>query len=89
MSLLPQVFFESAYVSQDIVDQLRSLPGVKLHSTEYRSAEIVRDKRVVIAGGSMSAVEIAPDMASAANTYCSCCFTQFLVNTSASTLETR
>jgi cation diffusion facilitator CzcD-associated flavoprotein CzcO len=45
------------------INHLESFQGTLLHSSDYRSPEQVRNKRVIIAGASMSAAEIASDMA--------------------------
>lgn len=46
---------------------LSSFPGIILHSSEYRSPEQVRNRRVIVVGASVSAAEIAGDMAWQAN----------------------
>jgi cation diffusion facilitator CzcD-associated flavoprotein CzcO len=58
-------FFESPHFPQNIVD-LKLFPGEILHSSQYRSSEVVQGKRVVLVGASMSAAEIAADMATTA-----------------------
>ncbi|CAF1197854.1 unnamed protein product [Adineta ricciae] len=55
-------FFNSPYTSAKI-SNLSSFPGTIMHSSDYRSSDQVRGKRVFIVGGSMSAVDIAGDMA--------------------------
>lgn len=54
--------FSSPQPPKDIAD-LNSFPGMILHSTEYHSPEQIRGKRVIIVGSSISAADIAADMA--------------------------
>jgi cation diffusion facilitator CzcD-associated flavoprotein CzcO len=58
-------FFDCPHIPDNITD-LSSFQGTLLHSCDYRSPEQVRNKRVIIAGASMSAAEIAADMATSA-----------------------
>jgi len=55
-------FFDCPHMPDNIND-LSSFHGTLLHSCDYRSPEQVRNKRVIIAGASMSAAEIVADMA--------------------------
>ena len=54
--------YAQAQIPKDIVG-LSSFPGTILHSSEYRSPEQVRNRRVIVVGASVSAAEIAGDMA--------------------------
>ncbi|UJR13464.1 hypothetical protein I4U23_000478 [Adineta vaga] len=58
-------FFSSPHISDKIMN-LSSFPGKIIHSSDYHSSDQVHDKRVIIVGGSMSAAEIAADMATSA-----------------------
>jgi dimethylaniline monooxygenase (N-oxide forming) len=58
-------FFDCPYIPDNITD-LSSFQGTLIHSSDYRSPEQVRNKRVIIVGASMSAAQIADDMATSA-----------------------
>ena len=58
-------FFGTPHIP-DNIRGLSRFPGQLLHSSDYRSSDQVRDKRVIIVGASMSAAEIAADIAPAA-----------------------
>lgn len=58
-------FFGSSYMPDNIIG-LPSFQGTLMHSSDYRSPEQVRNKRVIVAGASMSAAEIVADMATTA-----------------------
>ena len=55
-------FFGTPHIPQSILGLLQ-FPGQVLHGSEYRSSDQVRGKRVIIVGASMSAAEIAADIA--------------------------
>jgi dimethylaniline monooxygenase (N-oxide forming) len=57
--------FDCPYIPDNITG-LSSFQGTLIHSFNYRSSEQVRDKRVIIVGASMSAAQIADDMATTA-----------------------
>lgn len=50
----------------DNISGLSSFQGTLLHSFDYHSPEQVRHRRVIVAGASMSAAQIAADMATSA-----------------------
>ena len=58
-------FFHQAHLPENITG-LSHFPGKWMHSSDYRSPEQVRDKRVILVGASLSAGEIAADMATSA-----------------------
>ncbi|CAF3828287.1 unnamed protein product [Adineta steineri] len=57
-------FFDYPYIPNII--NLSSFHGTLIHSSDYRSPEQVRDKNVIIVGSSMSAAQVASDMATSA-----------------------
>ena len=59
-------FFHQAHLPENIITSLSHFPGQWMHSSDYRSPEQVRDKRVLLVGASLSAGEIAADVATSA-----------------------
>jgi cation diffusion facilitator CzcD-associated flavoprotein CzcO len=57
--------FDSPHMPENLTG-LSSFQGTLLHSCDYRSPEQVRGRRVIVAGASMSAAQIAGDMATSA-----------------------
>lgn len=49
--------------SAEDYEGLREFPGLRMHSGEYRNAEELKGKRVLVMGGSVSGCEVAADMA--------------------------
>lgn len=58
-------FFGSSYMPNNI-HGLSSFHDMIMHSNDYRSLEQVRNRRVIVAGASVSAAEIVADMATTA-----------------------
>ncbi|CAF4122176.1 unnamed protein product [Rotaria sordida] len=58
-------FCNCSYIPKNIIDH-SSFQGTLIHSSNYHSPEQVYNKRVIIVGASMSAVQIAADMATTA-----------------------
>jgi dimethylaniline monooxygenase (N-oxide forming) len=54
--------FDCPHIPENIIDR-SSFHGTLIHSCDYRSPEHVRGKRVILAGASMSAAQVAADMA--------------------------
>jgi len=58
-------FFDYPYFPNDI-SNLSSFKGQLIHSCDYHSPEQVQNRRVILAGASMSAAELVSDMANSA-----------------------